>query len=151
MSSRTSRRTHPIRLKGPWEVTFFPADQSTTASVDQRIIHLPAEWRDLFGDTPGRAVFERRFNRPTGLTDGHNVRLLLRDVAGELCVRLNDERLPIERTADSITAVEITGRMEPHNRLRVEIEFDPCEDPECPGGLWQPVILQIEEPNEVSR
>lgn len=145
MAAHPLGNTHSIKLKGPWSVTLFTDDRSGP-EANNRTVRLPADWRSLFGETAGRAVFERRFNRPTGLTDGHRVRILFREVAGTLVVRLNDEPLSIEHPNDSASLVEITGRMRPHNQLSVEIECDSNDAPHQPRGLWQPVLLQIEEP-----
>lgn len=146
MTSDSSTRLHSIKLKGPWSVTLLPAEGADCAP-ETVTVHLPAEWRDLFGETAGRAVFERRFNRPTGLTDGHRVRILLRGLGGLPGVRLNDQALTVEVLGAEDSFVEITGRMSPHNLLRIEIEFDPQVHGDRPGGLWQPVLLQIEEPD----
>jgi hypothetical protein len=111
-------------------------------------VQLPAEWRALFGPIAGTAVFERRFNRPTGLSDGHRVRIVLRDVSGLQHVVLNDAPLAVENADESSQFVEITQRMESHNRLTIQLQFDPALDQAVQGGLWQPVILEIEAPGE---
>jgi beta-galactosidase/beta-glucuronidase len=147
-SPMPSPRTHTIRLKGPWTVTFHRAGEATTGSGEQQTVQLPAEWRSLFGDAAGRAAFERRFNRPTGLTSGHRVRIEFRGVPGPASVRLNGELVTDVRSGDELTAVDVTDQLHAHNCLRVEIEFDPQAVPGCAGGLWQPVVVAIEEPPE---
>jgi hypothetical protein len=146
MASSSVAEIHPIKLKGPWTVCFrglgAPSDEVPTMET----VHLPADWRTLFGTVSGTAVFERRFNRPSGLSDSHRVRIVLNDVAGLRAVRLNEGPLTLENRTDSMVAVEITGRMQPHNRLEIELQFDPQDQTECRGGLWQPVILEIEAP-----
>jgi hypothetical protein len=139
---------HAIKLKGPWSIIRRPGDTTSTPYSAPESVHLPVDWRSLFGHVAGTAVFERRFNRPTGLTEEHRVRIVLRDVAGLHQVALNDAPLPIENGADGSQIVEITRRMESHNRLTIELQFDPVRQPELRGGLWQPVILEIEAPEK---
>lgn len=113
-----------------------------------RVVHLPADWRSLFGDAAGAAVFQRRFNRPTGLTPGHRVRIEFRDVWGLAGVQVNDRSLPIGAARDGVQTVDVTDWLQAHNVLSVEIRFDPRERPVLPGGLWQPVVMRIEEPGQ---
>lgn len=141
-----SSTVHSIKLKGPWSIIRRPDHASSTDETTPESVHLPADWRMLFGDVAGTAVFERRFNRPTGLSEGHRVRIVLRDVAGLNHVVLNDVPLPLEHGAAGSQVVEITRRMERHNRLTIELVFDPTLRSDQRGGLWQPVILEIESP-----
>jgi hypothetical protein len=139
---------HTIKLKGPWTIIRSPEEGSMEAVIEPRTTHLPADWRSLFGSAAGTAVFERRFNRPTGLTDGHRVRVLFRDVAGLRRVQLNGESLAVDQVAGAVQAVDLTEHMQPHNLLTVEVAFDPRQNADDPGGLWQPVLLQIDEPED---
>jgi hypothetical protein len=61
-------------------------------------------------------------------------------------VRLNREALPVHCPDETTAVVEITERMRPHNVLSVELAFDTRSEPGRPRGLWQPVLLRIEEP-----
>jgi hypothetical protein len=139
---------HPIKLKGPWAIVRRPGDVASTNPVEPETVHLPADWRSLFGSEAGTAVFERRFNRPSGLTNRHQVRVLFAEVSEPVEVRLNGERLAVDRAGADIQAVDVTGRMRSHNLLTVEVHFDPGQNANHPGGLWQPVVLQIEEQEE---
>jgi len=125
-----------------------PGETASTHAGEPESVHLPADWRTLCGSVSGTAVLERRFNRPTGLTDQHQVRVLFAQVSGLTGVQLNGEPLAIDRTVADVQAVNITSRMQPHNRLTVEVHFDPEQNADDPGGLWQPVVLQIEEHQE---
>ncbi|MFO1095994.1 MAG: hypothetical protein U0992_22210 [Planctomycetaceae bacterium] len=135
--------THSIKLKGPWTVRLLP---SSGATGEPQVVHLPADWKAVFGDVAGTAVFQRRFNRPTGLTAGHRVRIQLHGVTELIAVRLNDRPRPVELGTDGTASVDLTDGLQPHNVLSVEIRFDPCAQPGRPGGLWQPVVIEIEEP-----
>jgi len=144
----TGQNIHSIKLKGPWTIVRRPGDATVTDGSGADTVHLPADWQTLFGPIAGTAVFERRFNRPTGLSEGHRVRIVLRDVSGLQHAALNDDPLSVENRAAGIQFVEITRQLEPHNRLTIELQFDPARDPAVHGGLWQPVLLEIEAPPE---
>jgi hypothetical protein len=141
-----SSSIHSIKLKGPWTIVRRPGAAASTNRAEPETVHLPADWQSLFGCVSGTAVFERRFNRPTGLSEGHQVRIVLRDVAGLRQVVLNDVPLSVENGIDDARFVEITDGMQPHNRLTIELQFDPNRQSEVRGGLWQPVTLEIESP-----
>jgi hypothetical protein len=107
-------------------------------------VHLPAAWRTLFGELSGRARFVRRFNRPTNLGEQERVCIALADVGGPVTLRVNGE--PVDSTAvtdPSVRTFDITRRLESHNELEIEVEVDPSQHAEVPGGLWQPVTIEI--------
>lgn len=138
-------RTHAIKLKGPWTVRLVT--QSTDSGpADPQVVHLPADWRTLFGDDAAAVEFQRRFNRPTGLTSEHRVRIEFHDVPGLAGVQLNGRPLPIATDRAGVQTVDVTSSLEPHNELKLDIRFDPRERPGLPGGLWRPVVIRIEEP-----
>ena len=137
---------HAIKLKGPWTVVWRPDGGAPLASAEPQTIHLPADCRPLFGNAAGVARFERRFNRPTNLGTIHRVLIRFRDVSGLLRAQVNDRECAIEAAPDGSQFIDVTDRLEPHNRLSVEVHSDPASRPELPTGLWQPVVLEIEEP-----
>lgn len=139
-------RVHTIKLKGPWAVRWIP-DVAVAEAAESQTIHLPADCRTLFGDVAGTAVFERRFNRPTGLSPGHHVRIRFRDASGLRGVRVNESPQPLQQASDGSQFVDVADCLAPHNRLCVEYRYDPPSDPDTPAGLWQPVVLEIEEPD----
>src|SRR5690606_38734970 len=94
------------------------------------------------------AEFERRFNRPTGLTAQHQVLIALRDVPGVVDLRINSDRVAAESASPSFRTFDITTCLQPYNRMVIAITFDPAESPGQLGGLWQPVELRIEAPGE---
>ncbi len=103
---------------------------------------MPAAWRELFGEAAGSALFRRRFNRPTNLGPHQRVSIVVQDVAGEVAVRINGRPVAAP-TAQERTVFDVTEHLEDYNLLEVEITFDPARYPRSPGGLWQPVLLEI--------
>lgn len=141
-------RSHAIRLVGPWRVAWLPSSGAAADRQLERTVRLPASWRELFGDVAGRARFERRFNRPTGLSTAHRVSIVLEEVAGRVQVALNGEALSAASDPRGRQVFDVTPRLQPHNQLMVELEFDPAVNPDVPGGLFRAVVLEIEEPAE---
>lgn len=134
---------HSIKLKGPWIVLRTPCE--TRIALPGTTVTIPFDWRALFGAAAGTAVFERRFNRPTGLTDEHRVRIVVREASRLQRLAVNDSSLIIEQRKDGAQLVDITRSLAPHNRLTIELSFDPGAMPQAPGGIGQPVILEIED------
>lgn len=138
---KTPRSPHPIRLRGPWTVYGPGPAAPDSAPVTA---HLPADWRTLFGDRAGRARFVRRFNRPTNLDVDERVYIVLANVGGAVTLRVNGEPVESAPAADRSACIfDITSRLQPHNELEIEIEFHPLQHPDAPGGVWQPVTIEI--------
>ncbi len=138
---------HRIRLRGPWRCDSLSAGLSARGRVQ-----LPQSWRDLFGETPGRARFSRTFHRPTNLEPESRVHLIFEGIGGEAEISLNGQRIgesPSETAGEAPVRIEITNRLTPHNELQVDVQFDPAQSP-APGGLWGPVVLEIHEPNSAA-
>jgi hypothetical protein len=137
---KAPRSPYQIRLRGPWTVYGPGPGAPVSAPVTA---HLPADWRTLFGEQSGCARFVRRFNRPTNL-DHERVCVALADVSGRVTLRVNGS--PVEAVpaaSSSVRTFDITGRLKPHNELEIEVHFDPSQNPADPGGLWQPVTIEI--------
>ena len=124
----TGQNIHSIKLKGPWSILRRPGEETVTDGSAADTVHLPAEWQTLFGPVAGTAVFERRFNRPTGLSAGHRVRIVLRDVNGLQHVALNDAPLSVETGAAGPPFVEIT------QAKKIDIKLDQKHLYELDGG-----------------
>ena len=137
---------HSIKLKGPWTVYWRP-DGAAAPGHNPCTVHLPLNARSLFGDASGTAEFERRFNRPTGLSSRHRVCLRLTGVTELLGIRINGVLLPSESDCNGTHVVDLTEFLNPHNLLAVEVRMSPREPADVPTGLWQPVVLEIEEPD----
>lgn len=134
---------HRIRLAGPWEcIPQPPLTWPDTNDGAPRRIKLPTSWRDLFGPHPGTATFIRMFNSPTGLTS-ETLWLRCAHVGCQGTLQLNDILLgtlladhPQQRFA--LPALRETG-----NRLEITLQGESPDD--SPRGLWQPVLLEIEQ------
>ena len=50
--------THRIQLKGPWDVQRLDQNEPPVR------VFMPAAWGEVFGGSPGRAQFRRKFNHP---------------------------------------------------------------------------------------
>jgi hypothetical protein len=158
-----STEPYRIRLRGPWEVAWRRSREPRVESQESRVEsqrdratpdsdagsapefdtqYLPAAWRELFGEEAGSARFRRRFNRPTNLGPQQRVSIVLQDVAGGVSLWIN--RHPVAAAKAQERAVfDVTEHLEDYNLLEVEIAFDPAHDRHSPGGLWQPVLLEI--------
>lgn len=129
-----------IRLRGPWEVTLIERDGT---AEPLRFAYIPAEWRELFGERAGTAVFRRRFNRPTGLGASDGIWIVLTSVPGEVAFEINGRVLsPGESTLD-VRAYNVTAELQEHNLIELRVTDDPAAHAGRPGGLWETVCLEI--------
>lgn len=159
---------HRIRLKGPWDVAgpfgIGPSERAADpdlpplgvqALADRRDRHplqaewrrvtLPATWATLFESTAGVAYFRRTFHAPTNLQPRDRVLIEVPDGAGLLlAAQLNDSPLTIPVQVP--LRLDVTAALLAFNTLLLRIAFDPVDQPDRPGGLWQPVTLAIESP-----
>lgn len=131
---------HRIRLQGPWEVCCDEASSGDNAPI---AIQVPVCWRDLFGEEKKRVRFIRTFNTPTNLDPRDRLFIVVPEQAGELHrLQLNATR----QVADAASPLrfEVTASLKDFNRLEIELDVDPAALPEGRGGLWQPVVLEIQ-------
>ena len=84
---------HTIRLREPWEVE--------------------AE--------PGRAIYRRHFNRPTGLEPGNIVRLAIDELPAAAMALLNGQSL----TIDASSSADITAALRARNAIEIIVAADP--------------------------
>ncbi len=130
--------THKIRLHGPWQCTF---PQSDAAS---QTIRMPCDLRDAIAQPPGGVIhLQRKFNRPTGLEAGQQVKLVLESVDGVESVLLNDMALTLAQHGDNGISAVLTTRLEDTNLITVCISLP--SDGELPRGVSGEVRLEIEE------
>ena len=104
---------------------------------------MPADWRSLFGDRPGRARFTRRFNRPTNLEPHERVRIVIERPSGTAQLRLNKQELGTALHAAESARFDVTGALRPMNELVIELEFSPGQHAD-PNELWQAVIIEVQ-------
>ncbi len=134
---------HRIRLRGPWTVCGPEGPGSGNARAEPFSAHLPAAWRDLFGDRAGRAGFARRFNRPTHLEADERVYIVLADVPDNVQVQVNGHALNPQPALPGEIAFDATAQLQDHNLLKIELTFDPETAPDKIGGLHLPVLIEI--------
>ena len=131
---------HRIRLRGPWTVFGPGADGPSAEPVSA---HLPAAWRDLFGERAGSARFARRFNRPTNLDPDERVWIVLTDVPEDVRVQVNGLPLAAESRFQGERAFDATSVLQDHNLLEIELRCDPAAATGESGGLHHAVIIEI--------
>jgi hypothetical protein len=78
---------HTIRLREPWEIEF----------------------------EPGRVIYRRHFNRPTGLAPGDVVRLAIDDLPAAATVFINGQQLTVDASASD----DITTALLPRNAVEI--------------------------------
>lgn len=98
---------HRIRLRDPWEV--LPTDD-------------------------GGTVRRRAFNKPTGLTVGDVVRLVVESAEGLQSIVLNGRPLEVARNGD-VAVCDIFAVLQPRNQLELRV---------AAGGHIGEVRLEIE-------
>ncbi|MFQ5733312.1 MAG: hypothetical protein ACE5KM_15330 [Planctomycetaceae bacterium] len=131
---------HRMHLKGPWDYEFLTADGETGT------VTMPADWQELFGAVPGRAIFRRRFHEPTNLDDDERVWIVFDGVAGRGRVTVNGAMLGDVASSPGPQRFDMTAHLLPFSELLVELEYDPKTDGQ-PGGLHHPVAIEIESPD----
>jgi hypothetical protein len=129
---------HRIRLQGPWQVIL-------PGAAGPEEIRLPASWRELFGETFGTAVFQRKFNQPTNLTSQDQLRIRLPESVGQaVTCELNGHALPADEVDPFL--YRVTQELPLHNVLSVTIQF--CGGDAGSFGILTPVHLEIHSQNE---
>ncbi len=129
---------HRIRLRGPWTKTLSCSSDAIRTSVPDRVAlvdhptgaaHLADAVQSCI--TENVVVYERRFNRPTGLEPDTLVLLSIEMWLGKVIeISVNGHPLLI---ADAPFETDITQCLEPHNCLRVSLSGTPAALP-CLNG-----------------
>ena len=111
---------HVIRLRGPWLCWPDSSRQATEASA------VTIDFRDEDGLSPFHGAsseaqlrLERRFHRPTGLTDTTSVQLVIKSFSGEMTLTLNSE--PLGSVDAGRNEFQVADQLQPANRLRIEL------------------------------
>ena len=154
---------HVIRLRGPWRLEPMARTRRLVDGTSQTIVGpLPAPgetldpsyWGELLGrDFRGRVRYTRRFNRPTGMAEILRIDLVIEGVDAFGRVILNGQPLGEIPLGLVEFRTEITSRLEPFNRLEIEVELPECDESSLrmprgsrdglPGGLVGEVRLEI--------
>lgn len=136
--------TYRIRLRGPWEYAWLE-NGSASDTLALETVTMPASWQELFGMRAGTALFRRRFNCPSNLREDQPVRIVVSQVGGDVAFRLNSKPVAVTPGPDGELLGDVTEQLEDFNVLDVQVSCDPAGDSGTPLGLWQPVVLEIEE------
>ena len=148
---------HVIRLRGPW--TFEPLERWTSRSEGEPTDELPPggksawpDWTETLGaGFRGRVRFTRPFNRPTNLGPDERVCLACEGADARGTVWLNGQ-VVLELEGPQARRCDITGHLQPHNRLVAEIALGdgqpgrPADRAGLGGGLLGEVRLEIGPP-----
>lgn len=141
--------THRIRLRGPWRFRVLSEQPARSGRVT-----MPCDWSTSLGaDFRGRVAYTRRFQRPTGLSPGQRVELVLDGVDAFGSASLNGSRLLEIPPGGKPARVDIAPLLADRNALVVEVELPPAgEEPmrppdreQSPGGLYGEVRLEIHD------
>jgi hypothetical protein len=101
---------HVIRLRGPWEL------QIGTGAVRES---FPCPWKNLTSAfSSEKALLRRRFQSPTNLAAGDQVRIVFAHLTGEVEVRLNQKVLGV---LDSPGSFDVTSKLLVSNILELTI------------------------------
>lgn len=134
---------HRIRLLGPWEFCWHETSPETAPPNIRGTTTLPQSWQSVFGSASGRATFSRRFHRPTNLEPHERVFLVLTAVRGAGQATLNGIALGEFTSDGGSVEFDITDLLLAFNLLSIDLAFTPDSAAEQPGGLFEPVVLEI--------
>jgi beta-galactosidase/beta-glucuronidase len=141
--------THRIRLRGPWRFRVLSEQPARSGRVA-----LPCDWSTSLGaDFRGRVAYTRRFQRPTGLSPGQRVELVLDGVDAFGSVSLNGSGLLEIPPGGAPARVDIAPLLTDRNELVVEVELPSADEAvvrppgreHSPGGLYGEVRLEIHD------
>src|SRR5439155_5738907 len=104
---------HRIRLVGPWDFCWRATLGDAAPLVTQGTAQMPRDWQTLFGAVPGRAIFSRRFHRPSNLEPPERVSLVLSGVRGAGTASLNGELLGEFVSQGEAVEFDVTSRLQP--------------------------------------
>jgi hypothetical protein len=104
-------------------------------------IHLRKPWncrRSLDG-----VVWERRFNKPTGLDGGQRVFVVVENAVGDGIILFNGRSLgPLSSSRDA-TRYEVTAELDLHNRLEILLEpMAPEGESELPAEVRLEIVFE---------
>ncbi len=155
---------HTIRLRGPWNVepverfvlqadgTYRPELENLPPAVKMT---MPADWSAAFGaDFLGRVRYSRTFQKPSGLSGGQRVFLVVEGGRSRALVELNRKRLDDGFAWGQAFCCDISEALERSNSLEIVVEHpvldaigvgNDDDNIRLPGGLVGEVRLEIEE------
>jgi hypothetical protein len=118
-----------------------PKSWSKAVADEVHAIRLSAAW-----ETAGRGVWMRRFGFPSGITDAHQIWLVVENVGRLLGVTLNGHRLtpaePAEACVRRRRGWEVTTMLSQRNELTLVV---PADEPEPPRQGRCPLPAEVGE------
>ncbi|WP_010584500.1 glycoside hydrolase family 2 [Schlesneria paludicola] len=141
--------THRIHLRGPWDYSLHAAAVGVAPAVTKiGTANMPREWREVFEEIGGTAVFRRKFHRPTNLSPQERVVLVCTEVRGAGRASLNEHPLGEFTAEGNAVEFDVTGRLNSFNEFTIEIAFEPSQFPALSGGLYGVVAIEIRSADE---
>lgn len=140
-------KIHRIRLRGPWQAQVCaaadtPAADSAAAAQQWLRATVPHRWIQPPFDTAAAVRYQRRFNKPTGLTDGETVWLVVEDFGPAISLQLNGSSWPPCSADAAPLRVEITSQLKASNVLTLTVSRGD-EPPQPRLGFVGEVALEI--------
>ena len=122
---------HEIRLRGPWTL------HCHTTSTEHRQ-PCPVDVEELReAGFLGRISLTRSFGCPTGLTSTDRIFVVFGPTGSATAVSFNDEPLVTIDRSDAPQQLDVTGRLQSRNQLRLEVDLAEAH------GLLGVVSLEI--------
>lgn len=148
---------HRMHLKGPWKYEWLEGPhgsgptQDEDATLDSPLltdsrVRMPSSLLESFGKVSGRVLFSRRFQRPTNLDDNERVHIAFDGIGGRAEIAVNGNSLGNLENNSETVSFDMTPLLEASNELTVELTMS-WEDDHSPGGLFEPVALEIHRVN----
>lgn len=132
---------HRMFLKGPWQCEWLEGPEPALGEAPSQV-RMPVSWQDAFGPVSGRVRFSRRFHSPTNLEPEEHVVLAFEGLGGAVEITVNGKTLASADTPEDVLRCDVTELLKPFNELTVDVRFD-ATSTDRPGGLWQPVAIEI--------
>lgn len=154
-------RTEPIHrmhLKGPWDYEWVEGPTGSASSAEDEDltmdsplltnfrVRMPSSIQEAFGSMSGRVIFRRRFQKPTNLDSNERVHIAFDGIGGRADISVNGTTLGSLSNNSETVSFDMTEVLEHSNELAVDLTIVWDEDVE-PGGLFQPVAVEIHRDN----
>ena len=127
---------HIIRLRRPWSRTAVDSsgNEQTEAKTDVPDLELAA--------VSDRRIYQRSFNRPTGLNDQSQVFLAISDWQGRLqSMKINQSSVELVEPPTSPLRIDVTPQLELSNKIEIQIIKEGDQQPLLCGS----VQIEIED------